>query len=330
MTAAVGPRLPARERTWQGVGTPADQPGGSQSGTTDAREHGTHSAVGVRAEGIVWIASYPKSGNTWTQTLLANFLSDSHEPVAFDKMLEVVPFASASDRMGFDYHVGLESSDYTDDENEAWRPAWYRAVAEQAKPNGRRLFYKVHDACHGTSVGEPLFPSDATAAAVYLVRNPLDIAVSWAFYADYDNFDIVVQQLADREGCIRSPRQLRQRLLDWSGHFESWTGAPFPVIVVRYEDMLADTLGQFKRIVRFLGLEGASDEGRLRRAVSFAEFGRLQEYERKNEHRFGLPQTRQFFRFGTAGQWRSHLTPEQVKAVVAAHGPAMKKLGYWE
>ena len=286
-----------------------------------------------RADGrrpFVWLASYPKSGNTWTRLLLANFLADSEQAVHINHLRKALPGIMLCARGWFDRATGLSSSDFTDDEVEPLRPAALRARAAEA--GGGRRFCKVHDALHDTAAGEPLFPEDVSAGAVCLVRNPLDVAVSWAFHVGGEDFSGSVTRMNDRScvlggGCSH---QLRQRLLDWSGHVESWRSAPFPVLAVRYEDLLADAVGQLGRMTRFLGLEGAADGRRLRRAVAAADFTRLQAQE--GEARDGFHErdlrSRRFFRSGRSGDWRRHLSAAQARRVARRHGAAMRACGY--
>ena len=284
---------------------------------------------------IVWLASWPRSGNTWTRALLANLLSAADEPVSVNRIAAGADLDSFN-REEFDEWTGASSGICTDDEADLLRPAFYRACAARAgarRPGegGRPLFARIHDAFHRNRTGDWLFPDDATAGAVYVLRNPLDVAVSWAFFSGRKDFAHSIAMLNDRGACLagQGALQLRQRLFDWSGHVRSWTAAPFPVLVVRYEDLLADTVGQLRRIVRFLRLEGAADEGRLRRAAAFSSFARLREREDREGFREHMPNHRHpFFRSGKSGVWRRHLTPAQARLVVHAHAGTMAAFGY--
>ena len=280
---------------------------------------------------IVWIASYLKSGNTWTRLLLANFLAGSEQAVPINDLGAALPGVQPHERHWFDKVTGLSSSECTRDEIESLRPAALRAWA--AEVAGERQFCKVHDALHDTAAGEPMFPEDVTAGAIYLVRNPLDVAVSWAFHCGRETssgFSEVVAWMNDPRwemagGC--GP-QLRQRLLDWSGHVESWLAAPFPVLLVRYEDLLADAAGELARMVRFAGVDGAADRRRLRRAVEAAAFPRLQEQEARYGFQEADPRSRRFFRFGRAGDGRRRLSAAQAQRITHRHGRVMRSCGY--
>ena len=283
-----------------------------------------------RRQRIVWVASYPKSGSTWMRMLLANFLFDSEEAVSINDLDKVLPGASGFSLADFDDRVGVSPGDCTSGEADTLLPRLYRERAAGAADAGRLLFCKTHDVPRDTPAGEPLFPEDVTAGAVYLVRNPLDVAVSWAFYRGED-FAASIAMLNSPRYWLRVRRhpQLRHYLSDWSGHVRRWIGAPFPVLTVRYEDLLADAAEQLGRVARFLRLEGASDAGRCRRAAASSGFDRL----RRNEEREGFLGRKPgnphlFFRSGRAGGWRRHLSVAQVREVVRAHGETMAVFGY--
>ena len=218
---------------------------------------------------IYWLASYPKSGNTWTRTLLTNFLRNADQPADINS-LDGGPIASA--RQVFDDHVGIEASDLTQDEIERYRPFVYEQMSAQAT---EPLYLKVHDAFTYTRYGYPLISKAATAGVVYLLRNPLDVAVSFAHHSA-TTVERMVRKMGEPDfAFVEKPQrlhsQLRQRLLTWSGHVTSWVDEPgLRVLVMRYEDMQADTATVFTSIVRFCGLD--DDPARIARAVDFSRF----------------------------------------------------------
>ncbi len=278
---------------------------------------------------VVWLAAYPKSGSTWLRALLANFLAGADAPVPINELRAALPGGTTGGRRPFDEFSGLASADYTDDEVARLRPAVHRARAERHAASPTPFFYVAHDAYLPTPGGEPLFPDDITVAAVYLVRNPLDVAVSWTFYAGYDRFSEGVDFVCNARAWLRGPDgpRLGQPLLDWSGHVRSWRDAPFPLLTVRYEDLLADTAGELGRVARFLRLDGAADQARLRRAAASSDFSSLRQREREegfNE----APPGRAFFRSGKTGDGRRLLSQSQVHEIVRAHGRTMAMFGY--
>ena len=290
------------------------------------RADGRRDAPFARRRGFVWMASYPKSGNTWFRMLLANLLVDSRKGIP----LNAPPFRIAFGSARFDDLAGVAADDCTGDETDHLIPAFFRLDLARSNALPRpHLYRKVHSAYVANGSGEALFPNDATAGAVYIVRNPLDVAVSWAFHSGWRSARSVAY-LNDVRSTVggRGLKTCRERLLDWSGNVRSWRSAPFPVLFLRYEDMLADTVAELRRVVRFLRLEDLS-EARLRRAVAHSSFARLREIEeRKGFVEKPLKNAGRFFREGRAGSWREHLSAAQARLLVRRHWATMEAFGY--
>jgi len=279
---------------------------------------------------IVWLASYPKSGNTWVRALVTNYRRHEQAPADINR-LDGGPIASA--RLGFDEWVGVEASALREHVVDRLRPEVYRRLASSAEAP---LFLKVHDAWRRTDNDEPMFPPDATLGVVYIVRNPLDLVMSLA------NHHGMAPEAAVRRLCDRDPKasdsavglrhQLPQRLGSWSEHVRSWVDeSGLPVEVVRYEDLAADAVAALERVVRFCGLDGNRDgscPARLAKAVAFSDFAELSRQERESGFNERPQTARTFFRRGRVAGWREELGPSLVRQLVDAHGPTMERFGY--
>ncbi|MCP3991492.1 MAG: sulfotransferase domain-containing protein [Actinomycetia bacterium] len=276
---------------------------------------------------IVWLASYPKSGNTWFRTFLANLLRDDEDPVDIN---ELRTGSIASARNPFDIHTGLEASDLTQDEIDLLRPGVYRRMAEMAERTGH---HKVHDAYTLNRDGMPLFPADATLGAVYLVRNPLDVTPSYAHHSARDAA-WATEALCDpshtmSDGPKRLHTQFRQILGTWSDHVRSWLDEPpFPVEVMRYEDMHLDAEATFTRATRACGLDHSAEQ--IREAIARSSFDEVKGQEREKGFGEKMPMSESFFRKGRIGSWRESLTDEQADRIVTDHAEMMRRLGYLE
>ena len=275
---------------------------------------------------FVWLASYPKSGNTWFRVFLSNYLCDANAPVDINHLVDG-PIASA--RSTFDATVGYDSSDLLADEIERLRPEVYLHLAEHATAP---LYCKAHDAYTTLSDGRALFPPAATSCAIYFVRNPLDVCVSLASHFGHNDIARVVAEIGDRTHALfaksdRERNQLPQKLLTWSAHVLSWVDAPaIRVHVVRYEDLKLDPEETFAFAVQFLGLP--YDSARLRRAVEFSRFEELRRQEDTVGFGEKLPCAPSFFRQGEVGAWRAVLSTSQVQRVIADHRAVMMRMGY--
>jgi aryl sulfotransferase len=276
---------------------------------------------------IVWLASYPKSGNTWLRVVFANLLRSDGTPASINRLYRG-GLAHAAMRHTFDDLVGYEASDLTDDEIDLIRPDLYRYSARTQRGP---LLCKVHDARMMLPNGQPLFPPDATAAAIYVIRNPLDVCVSFAHHNGCTDYDAEVSEMASPFRAL-SPgehylsSQLRQRLLTWSEHVLSWVDArDLPVHVVRYEDMHASPIETFGTAAAVAGI--ATDQERVTRAVAFSSIDEMQRQERDQGFAESAAQ-RPFFRKGKIGSWRSVLSQAQAARLVEDHRDVMQRFGY--
>ena len=122
-------------------------------------------------------------------------------------------------------------------------------------------------------------------------------------------------------------KQLRQKLLSWSSHVQSWTNnLPVNVLVLRYEDMFFKPLETFAQGIKFLNLDVTSIE--LEDAIHDSSFNKLQQYEKQ----FGFKEKPniegQFFRKGIVGDWQETLSAEQIQRIIHDHADVMRTYGY--
>jgi len=272
--------------------------------------------------GIVWLASYPKSGNTWFRAFLTNLQSKGEGPADINELNHTI----FSSRFVFDSALGWESSDLPADAINRLRPRVQEILAE-----GENVFFKAHEAFVHPVTREPLFSLKATRAAVYIIRNPLDVAVSFSAHIGKD-IDTAITRMNARSTHLATGggalhMQLSQPLGDWSGHVRSWVDAPGLIVhTVRYEDMMDLPHEAFSGACRFLGLP--DDPVRVARALEHSSFKEMQLQEKAKGFREVSLSESQFFRRGRAGSWREVLSPAQVAEIVDSHGEIMRRFGY--
>jgi hypothetical protein len=275
--------------------------------------------------GFHWLASYPKSGNTWLRLALGSLAGGGRPPdfASGDKFAQI-----ASDRTAFDLLLDVDSADLTADEAADLRPRFYEIDARRAAAPQLR---KVHDAWTLTPSGEPLFPPAVTLGAICIVRDPRDVAVSFAHHMGVD-IDRAVAFMARPDAALAAggrhgALQLRQTLLCWSGHVRSWRDAPGrPALLLRYEDMLADAEGALARAAAYLGWAAAPET--VAQAVAATRFDALRAAEERHGFTEKPRPAGRFFRRGIAGGWRDTLTAEQASRIEDRHGAVMAELGY--
>lgn len=284
-----------------------------------------------------WLASFPKSGNTWLRMLINALALGPDRALDINALPERGGIASA--RQPFERLTLLDSDLLTPDEADCLRPRIYERLAEEAgEPDDdvgalAARFVKAHDAYTLTQNGEPLLAgARAAAGAALIVRDPRAVAPSLANHMG-TTIDQAIAAMSDRDFCFsdgerRRSSQFRQRLLGWSGHAASWLDQrDVPLLLLRYEDLSADANAALARLLDFTGLAFSAQE--IARAVDAAGFSKLQRQER--EHGFGEAPRRggdRFFRRGRADSWQEELTCEQIARVERDHAAMMRRLGY--
>ena len=114
---------------------------------------------------IIWLASYPKSGNTWFRVFFTNLVMGFTEPADINN-LTGGPISSSRDT--FDDLAGTAASDLTPEEIDLARPDIYRHLAHEFEEE--RRFMKTHDAYTLLPDGRPMFPADISHSTVYIIR----------------------------------------------------------------------------------------------------------------------------------------------------------------
>jgi hypothetical protein len=262
---------------------------------------------------VVWVASYPKSGNTWVRFLLTNLLHGRFEES--QRIHEVTPV--------------LE-----------------RGIDPRQLRTDRKNFIKTHIAY------TPALPlHEATVGAIYILRNPLDVLASNLNYFfltsnlgatdDAARLAVIAEQYVEAFLTHRGdPRWFQFNYGSWVQHVESWNDPrhPFPVLRLRYEDLLDDTAAALTEICRVFGLERS--EAELREAIANSSFERMRAIEERElrERRPGMfyhegregsaPNGRRFMHRGKRGLGQELLTAEQIERARDAFSPLMQRLGY--
>jgi len=272
------------------------------------------------AGGILWLASYPKSGNTWVRIFLENLFRNPARPVSIND-LGVAGFGDAHIPL-YERIAGRPIVELDDAALHALRAPIQHHLANRPETS----IVKTHNML-GDYEGRPLIHLEHTAGAIYVVRNVFDVTLSFARHYDLSIADAVE---AISSPAMRTPTTkaaVFQILGRWSDHYRSWTGVPgFAPLVLRYEDMKAKPIKAFDRVARFLKIPATRD--RIAKAVKFSSFEEVARQERESGFRERVRENQTFFHSGRTGGWRTQLTDAQVARLVEVHGEALRELGY--
>lgn len=276
---------------------------------------------------IVWLASYPKSGNTWLRFFFyAYFALDPKKHDRLDVNDPGLRSFSAQDVTPdwFQPFLGMPVADAGPADFARVRPQAHRMIADSAPGMVIVKTHNVFEPDHGTHMITP----DVTAGAIYVVRNPLDVVASVRDHYGHRTMGAAIDMLNRND--MRSDggaRHIGNLFGSWSRNVESWVGAPRRgVFPVRYEDLHENPEKIFAWLIGVLGKE--VDEDRLRWAIGLTRFENLQRSETESGFSEASERGGAFFRKGVSGGWRDALTTGQVKRIVEKNHEMMRRFGY--
>ena len=270
---------------------------------------------------IVWLASYPKSGNTWSRIFLANYLLGTLEPIPINQVHRI----GIGDSVANAYRI-IAGGRYDPMDHMAHLRLRERVLRGIVNNGADLNFVKTHNAKDRAFGAELILPC-YTRAAVYMLRNPLDVAVSYARHYGQTPAEAARSISRPDNTTSADPTSVKQYLGNWSDHVTGWTGTgDFPVHVMRYEDMKADPQKAFAGLLGFLGI--TADAERLERAVRFSSFDEMKRQETVTPFIERSTNLDRFFHTGETGQWQAALAPEDVAFLRERHGRVMAKYGY--
>lgn len=271
---------------------------------------------------IIWLASYPKSGNTWLRIFLHNLLRDPGDGYDINEIGDLSDIDSSV--RFFQPFLKKPWTDWSamDIANTRWHAQRYICMQRQDD-----TFVKTHNILAEFG-GKKLIYPEFTAGTIYVVRNPLDVCISMAGHYAVE-LDEAIRILNDQyTASPNDGKSVYEMHGNWFLHVESWTSTVGPKkLVIRYEDMLSQPDITFGKVVKFLGLQPAPE--RITRAIQNSSFEKLREQEDRTGFRERPVKAERFFRVGKAGQWRGVLSEEQIERVVTANQKHMQRFGYW-
>ena len=267
---------------------------------------------------IIWIASYPKSGNTWIRALLSSYLFSDDGNFNFELLKNIEQFSSKNISLKLNKDVGYQMRI-----SKSWIPS-----QELINRDKKIRFFKTHNAC--VSYKDRWFTDEInTAGYVYVVRDPRSIACSLASHSKISIEQAVNDLLNENNMGLNGPYKLAELPGSWKINYLSWKKKKnFEGIIIKYEDLIDNTENEFKKILVFLNRfkKINIDEKRISKSVISCDFSNLSKMEGKQG--FEETQNNKFFRKGKKDSWKNELNLDLRKKLEDNFKSEMIELGY--
>ena len=281
---------------------------------------------------IVWLASYPKSGNTWLRAFITSLLSKSTGENSLENMRAIRAYPLTDDF----YNLLDDFSDFKKIAKN-WETS-QNIINLQKKI---KILKTHHQLC---KIDNFLFTNYKNSlATIYVVRDPRNVITSLMHHYSLKNYDEALKFIFDKHrfsGRLDKKENLKRKtefptyISSWQNHFNSWKNFKKNFLLIKYEDLINRPEKTFNKISKFLEIiiNIKITNEKINEAIIKSSFKNL----KKSEEKFGfseapisdLNETKKFFNLGPKNDWKD-LLPNQIRLEIEKKfQKEMMELGY--
>jgi len=276
---------------------------------------------------IIWLASYPKSGNTWVRIFLNSLFSKVNETNINE--IKITQFPQRKDLEGFTNNIDdlQEFVKYT--------------LTSQIRINldNKIKIFKTHNAYWKT--GDNFFTdTDNTLGCIYIVRDPRNVITSIKNHFNKKNINKALDFLKDERkviGALNKPEleaDIPTVISSWKNHYNSWKKLKTNYLLIKYENLLSRPEEEFLKITNFLEKIAnlKFEKNSISKSVANSDFKIL----KKQEENIGFIEAQKdergnpikFFNLGPENNWKILLDAKIIKEIENSFESEMIELGY--
>ena len=286
---------------------------------------------------IFWVASYPKSGNTWMRAILSSLFFTEDGQFNFNLLNYIINF-DIPDK--YKFVASLGGDDFKKLHELPVIAKYWLEAQGRADVGGDFAFFKTHSG--NVTLNKHKYTSEENVLGlIYLVRDPRDVVVSYSKHFKI-SFDESIKSITSKNliNWTGFPKNNHYRVLvgSWDIHYRSWKALGVPSLVIKYEDLLKETRQTINQIADFFiqnyGFDFKNIEMKINNIIKTTSFEQMH----ANEKKMGFIEapslhskkksTDYFFRKGTNRQWEKELTGAQLNKIEESFETTMKELGY--
>ena len=279
---------------------------------------------------IIWLASYPKSGNTYVRSFLSAYYFSKDGVFDFNQITNIKQFPD-SEFINNKVDSVLEAS-------KQWMPSQRKIIA-----NKKIKFLKTHS-CLGNYKGNTFTSNETSLGAIYIIRDPRNVFTSLKNHFSYDN-EKALQMILDKKNVLMSKGyESFSYIGSWASNYLSWLNYKnFRRLFIKYEDLLENKYETFRDIIVFsntlMNRSEGVDKSKLQIAIETTNFDVLKNKEVKetfNSSDIGFKNWRNhhsenknlFFNLGPENKWEKNLDKKIKEDIEINFNEEMKNLKY--
>jgi hypothetical protein len=288
---------------------------------------------------IIWLASYPKSGNTWLRTILNQLLfsKDRKENKVFENLDIITSYPQKKHFKNISEKLTL--SEFKDQEEVIKN--WITSQ-DIINLDNKIKFFKTHNfACKRYNEDDKKSYSftdlNNTLGVMYIVRDPRNIITSLKYHFSLKDYDAAFKMMDNTHMWLGDDDEdaVPQALTSWDKHFDSWSRFPKNFLLIRYEDLLSDTKNEIKKITKYLSkfFDIKENDEIINTIIKNTSFSNLKKQE--DDQGFvesildeNTNERKKFFHLGPENKWENLLNEEIINKIEKRFDSTMKKLGY--
>ena len=278
---------------------------------------------------IIWLASYPKSGNTWVRHFLASLIYSNQGKTGLEKLGFIMQYPKR------DQFEKLVTN--LDDFNQI-KKNWINSQNLINSDNKLSIFKTHHALC---SLGKDNFTDKKnTLGAIYIVRDPRNVISSILYHFNLSNTEEALNFIQTEDKFIGNVKNkvnypLHTLIGSWKTNYNSWKFFGKNFLLVKYEDLILNPNTEFRKIANYITntTNIKFSEEQIKKGIDESSFENLRKFEDKNGFIESIKdpenkKRKKFFNLGPRNNWKKSLDKKFVDEIENSFKDEMKELGY--